>query len=265
MGWRHEISLIAVAAQFLTRLPVPAFRAFQTAWLPQSTRYFPLLGAVIGSACALVWWLSATVLPPAIAVGLMLSAGLLLTGALHEDGFADACDGFGGGRSQASILAIMKDSRVGAFGVMGICLLLGLKWLTLSLLNPLMVAASIVVAHTLSRWCAIALSWRLTYVREDDTAKSTPWANSLNAKEWLLSGAVGALAVTPWIVALAPDTQAAFLRALWPAVGLSALTAVLAGVYFKSRIGGYTGDCLGAAQQSSELVFLLGMLACKSF
>lgn len=265
MGWRREVSLIAVAAQFLTRLPVPVGRDFQRDWLPESTRYFPLIGAVVGSACALVWWLSARVLPPAVAVGLMIGAGLLLTGALHEDGFADACDGFGGGRSKVAVLAIMKDSRVGAFGAMGIGMMLGLKWVTLSAISPLAVAVSLVVGHTLSRWCAVALIWRLNYVREDDSAKSKPWAASLNTRQWLQSGALGALAVSPWVLALDPATQAFFLRALLPAVGLSALTTLLAGLYFQSRLGGYTGDCLGAAQQSAELAFLLGILACKSF
>src|SRR6202035_2574443 len=125
---KRQFLLFLVAIQFLTRLPVPHFDGFQASWLAQSTRYFPLVGALVGLIGVGVWWLGSMCFPPAVAVGLMMSASLLLTGAFHEDGFADVCDGFGGGSTRNSVLAIMKDSRVGAFGAIGVAMMLGLKW-----------------------------------------------------------------------------------------------------------------------------------------
>src|SRR3979409_1644264 len=131
---KRQFLLFLVAIQFLTRLPVPQLDGFQASWLPQSTRFFPLVGALVGLIGVGVWRLGSMCFPPAVAVGLMMSASLLLTGAFHEDGFADVCDGFGGGRTRDAVLSIMKDSRVGAYGAIGIATLMILKWTTLSAL-----------------------------------------------------------------------------------------------------------------------------------
>ena len=257
---KRQLSLFLIAAQFLTRLPVPPVDGFQPSWLSRSARYFPLIGALIGLIGAGVWWLSSLCFPPAVAVGLTLSATLLLTGALHEDGFADVCDGFGGGLSRESVLAIMKDSRVGAYGAIGIAMMLGLRWVTLAALPRTVFPILFVGAHILSRWCATALLWQLPYVRTGADAKSRPFADSLGAADWILSGAVGALAFLPLIVLLDPAAGLPWARALVAATAAATAATLLAGVYFAKRIGGYTGDCLGAVQQVTELCFLLTAL-----
>jgi adenosylcobinamide-GDP ribazoletransferase len=257
---KRQLSLFLVAAQFLTRLPVPSVAGFQPSWLSRSARYFPLIGALIGLIGTGVWWLSSLCFPPAVAVGLTMSATLLLTGALHEDGFADVCDGFGGGASRESVLAIMKDSRVGAYGAIGITMMLGLRWVTLAALPRAAFPILFIGAHMLSRWCATALIWQLPYVRTDADAKSRPFADSLGAADWILSGALGALALLPLMVLADPVTALPWTRTLAAAFAAAAAVTLLAGMYFKQRIGGYTGDCLGAVQQITELGFLLTAL-----
>jgi adenosylcobinamide-GDP ribazoletransferase len=261
MTMQRQIVLFLVATQYLTRLPTPAWESFQPSWLPQSARYFPLVGVLVGGINVGTWWLLGHWLPPAVTVGLMLAVSLLVTGAFHEDGFADTCDGFGGGTTQDRVLAIMKDSRIGAYGAIGICVMLGLKWAT-SLAIPAAVFPLMVTgAHMFSRWCACGLIWRLRYVRGEEDAKARPMADSIGGSDWALSGALGALAVAPFAFAGNLVSNPLVFRALAAAVGASAVTAVVMALYFRKRIGGYTGDCLGAVQQLTELAFLLAALA----
>lgn len=258
---QRQLVLFLVATQFLTRLPTPVRVGFESSWLPQSARYFPLVGVLIGAINVGIWWLFGHWLPAAVTVGLMLAASLLVTGAFHEDGFADACDGFGGGTTQDRVLAIMKDSRIGAYGAIGICVMLGLKWTTCVAIPPAVFPLMVVGAHMVSRWCACGLIFRLRYVRIDDDAKSRPLAQRLSGRDWILSGALGSFAIVPF--AVIPDLTPHFrvFLALAAAVGASAIVAVMAALYFRRRIGGYTGDCLGAVQQLAELAFLLAALA----
>jgi adenosylcobinamide-GDP ribazoletransferase len=257
---KRQFLLFLAAIQFLTRLPVPHLDGFQASWLAQSTRYFPLVGALVGLIGVGVWWLGSMCFPPAVAVGLMMSASLLLTGAFHEDGFADVCDGFGGGRTREAVLSIMKDSRVGAFGAVGIAMMLGLKW-SILVSHPRATLPSIVMgAHVASRWWAIGLIWRLPYVRAEADGKSRALAGSLGGAQWLLSGALGALALLPVFLLVDPAAAPRLALALLAALALSAASILVAGAYFRTRIGGYTGDCLGAAQQLAELAFLLAAL-----
>ena len=264
---QRQFTLFLVAIQFLTRLPVPRLHGFQPDWLARSSRYFPLVGVLVGLISIGVWWLAGLVFPPTVAVGWMIAASLLLTGAFHEDGFADVCDGFGGGRTRDGVLAIMKDSRIGAYGTIGVGMMLALKWVTLISLPRSAMPLTAVSAHMVSRWCAIGLIWRLPYVRTDAGAKSKPLAGSLGAGDWLLSGVLGILGLPPLIWLSGPAAGGARPLALLSAVLLSALAFAVACValvatYFKARLGGYTGDCLGAAQQLSELAFLLATLGC---
>lgn len=263
---QRQFKFFLVALQFLTRMPVPRLADFQPDWLAASARYFPLVGVLIGLIAAGVWWLSSLVFPPAVAVGLMMAASLLLTGALHEDGFADVCDGFGGGATRDAVLAIMKDSRIGAYGAIGVAMMLALKWTTLTALPRAVLPLAVVGAHMISRWSAIGLIWRLPYVRTDAGAKAKPLADSLSAGHWLLSGVLGTLGLVPVIVLQEPAAARLSVPVFLPAFLLAVCGAALAGVYFKTRLGGYTGDCLGAAQQCSELIFLTATLGflCKS-
>jgi adenosylcobinamide-GDP ribazoletransferase len=256
---QRQIVLFLVATQFLTRLPTPAWESFQPSWLTQSARYFPLVGVLVGAINVGTWWILGHWLPAAVTVGLMLAVSLLVTGAFHEDGFADVCDGFGGGTTQDRILAIMKDSRIGAYGAIGICVMLGLKWTSYVSIPSAAFPLIVIGAHMFSRWCACGLIWRLRYVREDDS-KVRPLADNLGGGEWTLSGVLGTLAVAPFFFT-GDLPHVTVWRALAAAIAASAITAVVMALYFRKRIGGYTGDCLGAVQQLTELAFLLAALA----
>lgn len=259
MSAPRQLTLFVIATQFLTRLPTPAIAGFESQWLRRSLRYFPLVGGLVGLLNVAVWWISIQWLPGSVAVGLMLAASLLVTGAFHEDGFADVCDGFGGGNTAARTLEIMKDSRIGAFGAIGIFMMLGLKWTAIVCLPVLAVPLLIVCAHVVSRWCAIGLVWRLRYVRSDDAAKSQPFDGGLAGAEWLVAAVLGAALVA--IVASVTGFSRLEARAVAGGVGAAAILAATCAAYFRARIGGYTGDCLGATQQLAELAFIVGALA----
>lgn len=245
---RREIHALAAAVMFFTRLPVPAGWGGRPEDLQRAAAWFPLVGWLVGGVAALVWWLAAPVWPPAIASGLSLAATLLLTGAFHEDGFADVCDGFGGGYTRERVMEIMRDSRIGAFGAIGVILMLGLKWQAVAHLPGAAAPALLVAAHVLSRTASVSLMAVLDYVRED-AAKAKPVATQLGGARLGVALATGAAAL-----ALLPPHQ------WWTVLALGVVWAVLA-AWFRRRLGGYTGDCLGAAQQVAEAVFYLTVLA----
>lgn len=258
---RHQFVLFCVAVQFLTRLPTPAFRDYQPHWLSQSACYFPAVGALVGAINVGIWSLASHWLPIPVAVGLMIATSLLVTGAFHEDGFADSCDGFGGGVTADRVLAIMKDSRIGAYGAIGIVVMLALKWVTLVHIPLTALPMIVVSAHMLSRWCSCGLIWALPYVRSDGDAKAKPLADTLSVRSWLISGLIGAIAVAPFAIVGGDLEYLLWIHVLTAASVAALLTTAAAAAYVRQRIGGYTGDCLGAVQQLSELAFLLVALA----
>ena len=154
---KHELRLFFVALQFLTRVPVPRWVGFEPAWLNQSARHFPLVGFLVGSVSALVLWIGNIAITPTVAVGLAMVASLVVTGAFHEDGLADTCDALGGRVSRERALEIMKDSRIGAYGAIGLVMMLGLKAASLSALPLSLGVAALLFSHTLSRAAAVAL------------------------------------------------------------------------------------------------------------
>ena len=251
----YQSRLFFIALQFFTRVPIPRWVGYEPAWLQHASRYYPLVGLVVAAATGAVYFLVALILPPAIAVLLSTIAGIYLTGAFHEDGFADVCDGFGGGYTRERVLEIMKDSRVGAYGAIGIGLLLLLKCATLAHLPPAAAIATLFVAHPVSRLCSAVLIWRMEYARDEGKAK--PLAQSMSTSE------IGIAALTA-ALPLAAIGSGGWLP--WPAIlaGLAAATLATAWLarFFQRRIGGFTGDCLGAVQQLSEVAIYLGILSC---
>ena len=121
---RYQVELFLTAVAFFTRIPIPAAVPWSPQRLNQSARYFPWIGWLVGGAAAAVLGLALQVLPVSVAVVLSIAATLRLTGAFHEDGFADACDGLGGGWQRDEVLRIMKDSRIGSYGAAGLALML---------------------------------------------------------------------------------------------------------------------------------------------
>jgi len=249
---RGQLELFLTALAFFTRIPVPAWLPWSPERLNHSARYFPWVGWVVGAACGGLLWLLCQVLPGSVAVVLSMAAGLRLTGAFHEDGFADACDGLGGGWDRGQVLTIMKDSRIGSYGAAGLVLMLLAKAAALTELAGLSAshaALALCVAHPLSRLASTALIHRLDYVREDLDAKAKPLARALAGHELLVAAAGGLLPLL-WL----PVATAALVAALVIAVTLWFARLIV------RRLGGYTGDCLGAAQQLAELACYLGLL-----
>lgn len=253
-GGIHQLRLFFIALQFFTRLPIPRWVGYEPDWLQHASRYYPLVGVVVAMVAAGVYFASALVLPPAIAAVLSTIAGVYLTGAFHEDGFADVCDGFGGGYTSARVLEIMKDSRIGAYGAIGIVLLLLLKCMALAHLPIQAAVAALLIAHPLSRLFSAALIWRLDYAKEEGKAK--PLAQSMSTTEFSIAAFTACLP-------LAAVGLAGWLS--WWALLAGAIAAAVATIWFArffvQRIGGFTGDCLGAVQQVAEVMIYLGVLA----
>lgn len=252
-----------LAVQFFSRIPVAGRLAAWVGWSPEMQRasaaHLPGVGWLVGLwaallLAALLWLLPASPWSP-LAAALISTAGTLwLTGGFHEDGLADVADGLGGLVPAERALEIMKDSRIGAYGAIGIICLLGTKCTTLSMLPPLATIAALLVAHPLSRLMATSLIWRLDYARAEGKAK--PLAQKMSTIEFLLA------AVTAAIPALA---MIACGWLTWSALATGIVAALIATIWlarkFVHRIAGYTGDCLGAVQQLSEVVFYLCVLA----
>jgi adenosylcobinamide-GDP ribazoletransferase len=252
---KTQLRLFLTAVMFYTRVPVPAWVGYSDDQLNRSTRYFPLIGWIVGAVVAGISAAAVLVLPAPVAVILGLGAGVLLTGAFHEDGFADVCDGFGGGTTRERTLDIMKDSRVGAFAAIGLVLLFSLKIATMSGLYGtggwLVGPAAVLFAHVLSRWSVVTIIFTDEYARADLTSKVKPIGKHLSP---------GGLAVaTLWLL---PFIGLAWWHPRWLlAVPVALLLRWWLGAWFRRRLGGYTGDCLGAAQQIIETATLLLILA----
>ena len=210
------------------------------------------MGWIVGGICAASFWVSHYVFSMPISVLISMIAGILTTGAFHEDGFADVCDGFGGGWTKEKILDIMKDSRTGAYGTIGVALILLFKFITLIEMPLSVILVVIVAAHSFSRLCAVGVVASSVYVRENEDAKAKPLAKIITMKEIIPAVIFGCLPLL-------------FLGRLSIALFLPIIATYFLRRYFHKWIGGYTGDCLGATQQIAELMFYLGILAAWKF
>ena len=253
----QEIRLLLTAVQYFTRIPMPRWVGHEGAQLSGTTRYFPAIGVAVGAVAAAVFWAASMVFPPVVAVILSLIATALLTGALHEDGLADTLDGLGGGHTRERALEIMKDPRIGAFGALGLMLLLALKIATLSALPLTWVVMALIAGHALSRWCAVLLIWRLPYARADSSTRARPVVEGVGRADIVVATVFGLAPLAVFGLApLAGYGATALLGAL-----AAVLVTALLGAWYTRRLGGYTGDTLGATQQITEVVFYLAMLA----
>ena len=246
---KRELEYFLGAIRFFTRLPVPQWVGHSSEALERSARYFPTVGLLVGAIAAAVFVLSSFFWPKTLAVLAAMAITLYITGAFHEDGWSDMVDGFGGGWEKAQILTIMKDSRIGSFGAVALVILLLTKFCALVEIDLYQIPLALLAGHTLSRFCATGLLRALDYVRDEGKAK--PLATGISRRGLTFAALTAALplALLPWPQALC-GTLLAVLATLW-------LTRL-----FKRRIGGYTGDCLGATQQLAEVAFYGGLL-CK--
>ncbi len=242
---RQEAAFAIVAVQFLTRLPVPRLRSFQPSWLNGAAAYFPLAGLIVGCISAALLMVASTIWPQPVPALLAIAAGIVVTGAFHEDGLADTADGLGGGQSREQRLEIMKDSRLGTYGAVALLVMLALKVACLALLAPIDGAIALVAAHMGARAVPVVASAIVPYAGGAG-AKVAPMRPSRN--RIVLALACGLL---PFLV----------LPLVPAATALAAGSLASAGLLGKARrlIGGQTGDVLGAAEQTFETVVLLAL------
>jgi adenosylcobinamide-GDP ribazoletransferase len=246
----EEAALGLVAIQFLTRLPVPA-GVHTRARMAASPRWYPAVGALVGGIAALVWY-AAAVFPPLLAALLAVAAGVLVTGALHEDGLADTCDGLGGATPERA-LAIMRDSRIGTYGVLGLGFVLGVKVLALGALPAAAVPLMLIAGHTASRASMVLVLATGRYARADGAA--APVARGVAPGGLAFAFGCGVVALLALVMVLPSPAVAGGLA------GLVLAHALLRG-WVGRRLGGYSGDTLGAVQQTGEAGLYLGVLAC---
>jgi adenosylcobinamide-GDP ribazoletransferase len=252
----QQLKLVLVALQFFTRVPISSALVAWMDWTPDklraSSRYFPLIGLGVGVCAALVFSATSLLWNGWIAAALSLAATALLTGAFHEDGFTDYWDAMGGGMSKDKTLAIMKDSRIGAYGALAMVLITMLKINALAGMSVELGVIALIAAHSLARAAACVVLYALPYVRDDDTAKSKPLAQSMCRSELAFALCMG---VVPLFIAAFLHADWA-LQALAAAVAVACVTALMAR-RMQRRIGGFTGDALGAVEQTAEVAVLL--------
>lgn len=245
---KQQLNLFLLALGFFSRIPMPAWLEYSPENLNRASRYFTLVGWLLGGLVALVFLAADYLFSNSISLWLAMAFSLLLTGAFHEDGLADTADGFGGAFAREKKISIMKDSRIGTYGAAALVMALLGKYLLLA--ENTQIALSLFIAYALSRAVAASLVFDMRYVADDDGSKSKPLANNQSK--------------TDLIILLATGLPLFFLLHWQQALLIIAALIVVryaAKFYFQKQIGGYTGDCLGAAQQISELTIYLVLLA----
>jgi adenosylcobinamide-GDP ribazoletransferase len=244
-----ELKIFLTAIMFYTRIPVPKFTGYSEENLNKATRYFPLIGIIVGGIAALIFYTLQFILPKELAILLSMSSSILLTGAFHEDGFADFCDGFGGGYSKEKILEIMKDSRIGTYGSIGLILILGIKFFSLSNIETAQIPIVLISAHAFSRIFPVIMIYTSKYSRLDALSKTKPIGERGNILSFCIALIFGLVMLY-------------FIH--WMAIALiiviCSLTFLVFRKYVIRKIDGYTGDVLGALQQISEIGFYIAYI-----
>jgi adenosylcobinamide-GDP ribazoletransferase len=246
---KRELIRLFAAIQFFTCLPVPRWVGHSEEHLRGAIHYLPVIGLLVGCTGAATLLLGSLLWSPLVAVVASTVATVLLTGALHEDGLADAMDGFAGGRTRDQALAIMKDPRIGVFGALALVLALLLKVTCLQAVVPTRAALLLVSGHALSRFGVVVLMACLPYARETGDSRARPFAQHVSSLSIAFAGLVG---IAPVTLLGAPTLGGA---------GAAGVIGGIWGLYVRRRLGGYTGDSMGAAQQLMELGFYLGAIA----
>ncbi|MBR4243204.1 MAG: adenosylcobinamide-GDP ribazoletransferase [Bacteroidaceae bacterium] len=260
---------ILASLMFFTRIPLWRLVTVEKGYFERVVPLWPLAGWLTGGVMAVVCWGAMAIgLPPSVSVILALASRVLLTGALHEDGFADFCDGFGGGTSRERTLAIMKDSHIGTYGVLGLVIYYLLLFAILThLLEYGLSPLVFIVADTACKWISSTIIYFLPYARPESEAKNlliyerTPWGERFLS---LILGLAPAclfiylcqLSIVNCQLSTVNCQLSTFALSLLPAAIVAAALFLL----MRRRIGGYTGDCCGATFILTELVFYLFLL-----
>ncbi|MBN2568751.1 MAG: adenosylcobinamide-GDP ribazoletransferase [Deltaproteobacteria bacterium] len=239
------------ALQFLTIIRISKNHVISEEQLGSSMAWFPLVGLVIGLILAGVRFLLVFVLPFPVADVLVIATLVIVTGALHLDGFADTIDGLAGGKDKERTLAIMRDSRIGSFAVAGLTLLLLLKVFALIGVPENVKIKAIIIMPVLGRWSTVQLASFFNYARSG-SGTALVFIQFAERKEYLVSTLITAAILIGFLQ----------LRGL-AVMLLTAAATLFIGFFFKRRIGGVTGDIMGASCELNEVLCLL--LICGLF
>ncbi|MEM9430441.1 MAG: adenosylcobinamide-GDP ribazoletransferase [Pseudomonadota bacterium] len=240
----RQIAAAGLAVQFLTRLPLPV--RYSPEALAHAPRYFPLAGGLVGAVAAGVFWALSAPLGGSVAALLAIAAAGLLTGGLHEDGLADLFDGLGGGRSAERALEIMRDSRIGSYGVLALLLVVGLQVALLVRLGPILGAAGLFAGHVVSRASMAVALTAGRYLRADGAGSG-------------MAGPQGSVGIAVMVGLAALGLLALPGAAVLPALAGVVVAHLVLRAWYGARLGGATGDCLGAQQQIGHVGLLLGV------
>ena len=235
-----------VAQTFMTRLPSPVKLQWSEAELASSTPWFVAVGTVVGIIAAIAWQIGFHIWSQEIAALFAITASVLATGAFHEDGLADSADGIGGAFEIEKKLTIMRDSRIGTYGSVALILTIITKFSAISLLDPGTAAGIIVGAHMLGRWTSVPLIKYNDYVREQGTGK--PFASMVTTNNVICSSVAALVLSVMCFGSMTVIVLPVVLTGLW-----------LAQRYVRRKLGGITGDVLGAVNSLTELLVYLIM------
>jgi adenosylcobinamide-GDP ribazoletransferase len=233
-----------IAVQFLTRLPVPLNSPSSEPELGKAAAFFPLVGVIVGGGAALVSMRLTLVLPLSSSVFCAIVFAAFITSGFHEDGLADTFDGFGGSWTKERTLEIMRDSRLGTYGTLALIFLVLGKFNFLSSLPQSQIWRWLIVAHTAARWTTLPLCAWLPYARAEGQGK-------------LVAKQIGFLEIILGTLTLLLVLQLLPWRASLTAFLVTALLTLLSGLWFRARLQGISGDCLGATNQLTELALYL--------
>jgi adenosylcobinamide-GDP ribazoletransferase len=244
---RRWVEDLLVAFQFLTRLPISRI-SYQPDSLSRSAKLFPLVGLVVGLGASVLRHVLAPHLNRALVALFILTFLVLITGGLHEDGLADTADAFGGGWNREQVLTILRDSRIGSFGALALVLSVLARFLLLSILPVNRFTAFVVSAHVLCRWTTLPLSCFLRPAREND-GQGARIAQKISPVSFLI-GTMLSFAIVLYLMR----------SEFWIPLLVALVIAASTGLYYFRRIGGVTGDCLGATNQITEIaVYFCGV------
>lgn len=237
-----------IALQFLTVFTFKRDLEVTNEDLAASTIHFPLVGLALGVVLIIAQWLFSSILPHGVVNGLLIALLIICTGALHLDGFADTADGIAGGTDREDILRIMRDSQIGSFGVVGLVTLLLTKYLALNELTESLRNGGLLLMPSLSRWTMAEMAYFSEYARKSE-GLGRPFIDLIGKREILTSG----------IIILIISLVLMAYRGVLILVAI-ALWTFIASKYFDRKLGGVTGDILGAINELNEVLILLLIL-----
>jgi adenosylcobinamide-GDP ribazoletransferase len=235
------------ALQFLTTLPLPGRREATPEQLGRATAYFPVVGLIIGLILAGLNWLLSHILPPAVVNALLLVALVIVTGALHLDGFVDTCDGIAGHKAVEDRWRVMRDSRAGAFGIVGVVLLLLVKYVSLNSIPPIFMMATLLFLPVVSRWAMVYAIFVYPYARP--SGLGTAFKQKTRWPEFTIATLI-TLIIAMALFPLFSLTALLVMLGVW-------MVTVIFSVYLKHKFAGLTGDTYGAINEVAEVTVLI--------